>query len=166
MVFILNSAPGVGKTTALRLLQEKLTEDFSFLDGDDVGRIVPLENTIEWLNMIQDNIVSCCVNFRLYGKRNSVIGFVFPSGERIGRLKALLEKAGFHVCHITIFCDDEEIEKRIRKRNTSKLISIDKAKELNERIRQLDSDFRINTTELDNDETTNEILNFILQCIS
>ncbi len=63
-VIIINSAPGVGKTTMLKLLETKLPKGFALMDGDDVGRIVPLNLSIEWLNLIQDNFVSCAKNFR------------------------------------------------------------------------------------------------------
>lgn len=166
MLFILNSAPGVGKTTLLKLLQEKLTSDFSFLDGDDVGRVNPMKNTTEWLNMIQDNMVSCCFNFRLYGTSNIILSFVFPSDERIGRLQNALINVGFDVCHIKLYCDDIEIEKRIKERNTSKLISISKAVELNGKIRNLISDYSLNTTNLNKNEVANDVFNYISDILS
>jgi predicted ABC-type ATPase len=162
MVFIINSAPGVGKTTLLRELQDKLHNGFALLDGDDIGRVVPIENTNDWLNLIQDNFVSCCINFKRYEKRNIVIGFVFPSEERIQRLTGLLEREGFDVCHITLFCDDQEVERRIKERNTSKLIGVNKAVELNKKIKELKSDYRFDTTILNKDEVSNRVCDYLL----
>ena len=162
MVFIINSAPGVGKTTLVKELQGKLSNGFALLDGDDIGRTVPLENTKEWLNLIQDNMVSCCINFRKYDKGNIVLGFVFPSEERIQRLKGLLVNEGFDVCHITLFCQDEEAERRIKERNTSKLVGIRKAIEHNQKIKEMKSDYLIDTTTLNKDEVSNNVCEFLL----
>jgi hypothetical protein len=40
-VFIINSAPGVGKTSLMNNLQSRLKRDYAFLDGDDLGRVIP-----------------------------------------------------------------------------------------------------------------------------
>lgn len=162
MVFVMNAAPGVGKSTLLRELQNRLDDGFALLDGDDVGRVVPLENTLEWLNLIQDNMVSCCVNFREYGKKHIVLGFVFPGEERIQRLKGLLEKEGFEVCHITLFCQDREVERRIRERNTSRLIGISNAIEYNRKIMGMKSDYQLDTTSLNREEASGNIMSFLL----
>lgn len=166
MVFIINSAPGVGKSTLLRELQHQLPDGFALLDGDDVGRTVPLENNLEWLNLIQDNLASCCVNFRKYGKTHMVLSFVLPSEERVGRLSGLLEKEGFQVCHITLFCQEHEVERRITERNTSKLIKVSRAVELNQSIGELESDFRLDTTTLGINEVSDRALTFIQEKIS
>lgn len=114
MVFIINSAPGVGKSTLLKELQDKLHNGFALLDGDDIGRTVPLENTNEWLNLIQDNMVSCCINFRKYGKRN---------------------------------------------------IGISKAIEHNQKIKEMKSDYQLDTTTLNKKEVSNRICKFLLSNI-
>ncbi len=165
MVFIINSAPGVGKSTLLKGLQDKLHNGFALLDGDDIGRIVPLENTNDWLNLIQDNMVSCCINFRKYDKRNIVLGFVFPSEERIQRLKGLLQNEGFDVRHITLFCQDNEVERRIKERNTSKLVGISKAIEHNQKIKEMKSDYQLDTTTLNKEEVSNSVCNYLLSSI-
>lgn len=166
MVFIINSAPGVGKTTLLKLLQDKLQNRFALLDGDDVGRVIPLENTLDWLNLIQDNMVSCCVNFRLYKKSDIILSFVFPSTERIQRLQGLLKKEDFSTCHIALVCEENEVERRIKERNTSKLIGINKAKEHNRAIKELHADCQIDTTFKNKDEVADEVINLILSNIS
>lgn len=51
-VIIINSAPGVGKTTLLRILEKKLLNSYALIDGDDVGRTIPLSISIDWLNLI------------------------------------------------------------------------------------------------------------------
>ncbi|MCL2320946.1 MAG: hypothetical protein FWC47_02440 [Oscillospiraceae bacterium] len=44
IVYIVNSAPGVGKTTLMKKLHTKLPDGFALIDGDDVGKITPYEN--------------------------------------------------------------------------------------------------------------------------
>lgn len=88
---IINAAPGVGKTTLLKLLEDKLLNDFAVIDGDDVGRTIPLENTVDWLNLIQNNIVDCAKNFKDYNIETLIISFIFPSQERLQRLVNLLK---------------------------------------------------------------------------
>ena len=69
LVILITGAPGVGKTTLLPLLAEHLPQRNAFLDGDAVGRTVPLTRTIERLNLIQDNIRVCARNFAAWGAR-------------------------------------------------------------------------------------------------
>lgn len=160
MVFLLNSAPGVGKTTLLKSLRTHLS-GFAFIDGDNIGDVAPLENTDQWLNAIQDNICSCCLNFRRYGWAHIIASFVFPSAERIERLRRMLETESFDVRIISLICSAGEIERRIRKRNTSRLISADRAVELNGMIDRLDSDCKVNTTYLDDREVADMVLGYI-----
>lgn len=147
-VIILNSAPGVGKTTLLKYLESNLPSSFAVIDGDDVGRIVPIKLSIEWLNLIQDNIVSCAKNYRKFGVKALVVTFVFPSQERLDRLISLFRKENIDVlCRCSLVCDDIELERRIRERNTSRIVNIERALEHNRSIKQLRADITIDTTE-------------------
>lgn len=83
----INTAPGISKSTLLSKLHALLPDNFAILDGDDLGRVTTYKNSIEWLNLIQDNMVSYCNNFRAYGKTNVILSFAFPSEERINRLR-------------------------------------------------------------------------------
>ena len=143
---IINGAPGVGKSTLLKLLEDKLSKGYALVDGDDVGRTIPLDNSVEWLNLIQDNIVSCAKNFKKYKINTLIISFVFPSNERLQRLSNFLKNEECNVYHITLICDSKELEKRIKLRNTQKLISVSKALKLNDEIKRLNSYCSVNTT--------------------
>ncbi len=112
-LYIINSAPGIGKSTLLQNLHMGLPEGFASLDGDDVGRVIPYQNNLTWLNLIQDNIADCCINFRKSGFNRCVISFVFPSEERLEHLRDLLTGKGFHVTHMLLECSEDEIERRI-----------------------------------------------------
>jgi predicted ATPase len=51
-VFILNSAPGAGKSSLINQLHSTIKEDFAFFDGDDIGTILPYQLNKRWLNLI------------------------------------------------------------------------------------------------------------------
>ena len=144
---IINSAPGVGKTTLLKSLTDKLTGGYALIDGDDVGRTIPLNVSIDWLNLIQDNIVACAKNYRDYTTAALIISFVFPTQERVQRLVDLLEKEGIEVYQITLTCEPDVIEQRITQRNTTKIMNPSRAIQCNNNIKKLHCDYSIDTTE-------------------
>jgi broad-specificity NMP kinase len=144
-VIILNSAPGVGKTTLLKQIEKARLKDFAILDGDDVGRLVPLSLSIEWLDLIQENIVSCAINYRDFGVDFLIVSFVFPSEGRSHRLTNLLACENIKIVSIiSLYCNEVELAKRIQKRNTSRIMNIEKAIQCNSQIKELKSDFLIN----------------------
>lgn len=161
LVYIINSAPGVGKSTLLNNLHFRLSNGFAIIDGDDVGRIMPYQSDINWLNLIQDNIADCCFNYKKYGFVNCIISFVFPTEERLERITNLLSARGFEVKHIIIACDDNEMERRITQRNTSRIINVEKAKKLNQQMKILFADFKVDTTYIEADSVAGIIINYI-----
>ena len=161
IAYILNSAPGVGETTLMKKLHEKLPNGFALIDGDDVGKITPYENNFTWLNLMQDNIVACCSNFKRYEFSNCVISFVFPTEERLERIRGLLNNCGFEIVHIILECDEGEMCKRITERNTSRLINLEQAKELNQEVKSLHADFRLDTTNIEADEVASLVIKYI-----
>lgn len=162
IAYIINSAPGVGKSTLLRNLHLRLPDGFAIIDGDDVGRIIPYQNNINWLNVIQDNIADCCLNFKRYGNKNCIISFVFPGEERLNRITQLLNARGFEIVHILLECNEHEIERRITIRDTSRLINIENAKRLSREMSALSVDFKVDTTRIGADQVTDIILAYIL----
>ncbi len=143
---IINSAPGVGKTTLLRLLERKLSVGYAIIDGDDVARTIPLVNSTGWLDLMQDNIVSCARNYHAYHIRTLIISFVFPTRERLQRLTTLLSREGCPVFHLRLLCKADELEKRMRRRNTQRIISVQRALELNRQIGGLEAGYSVDTT--------------------
>lgn len=162
MVFIINSAPGIGKSTLLSKLHALLPDNFAILDGDDIGRVTPYTNSIEWLNLIQDNMVVCCNNFRTYGKSNMILSFVFPSEERINRLKDRLNDFNFSSCHIKLTCDNEVQKERLMTRNSQKMISIEKAILINKQMHLMNSDFTVDTTLATPQEIAGIVIRYIV----
>jgi adenylate kinase family enzyme len=146
-VIILNSAPGAGKSTSLKLIEEKLGSGYAVIDGDDVGRIMPLKKSIEWLNLIQDNLASCAKNFREHDTNTLIVCFVFPTVERLQRLVNLLEKNDFSTFHIKLTCPSDVLAERIKTRNTQKVVNVQRALELNGKIEKLHANYSINTAQ-------------------
>lgn len=166
-VIILNSAPGVGKTTLLKQIEKVLQKDFAVLDGDDVGRLVPLSLSIEWLDLIQENIVSCAINYRDFGVKFLIVSFVFPSENRLHRLTNLLACQDIKIlCIIALYCNEVELEKRIQKRNTTRIMNIERAINCNRQIKQLKSDFLIDTTKKPPEAIADIFCSFILKITS
>lgn len=163
IAYIINSAPGIGKSTLIKNLHTRLPDGFALIDGDDVGRTNPYENNINWLNVIQDNIVDCCSNFKKYGFSNCIISFVFSAEERLERIKNLLAIRGFKVVHIVLECDENEMCRRIMQRNTSKLINTEQAKKLNQALKFISADLKVNTTLIEADEVADIVINFIAE---
>ncbi|RKD29084.1 hypothetical protein BET03_05925 [Thermohalobacter berrensis] len=59
----------------------------------------------------------------------------------------MLIKEGNAVYHITLTCESSVLKKRIKMRNTQKLVSIKRALECNNQIKKLESHYSINTTQ-------------------
>lgn len=163
---ILNSAPGVGKTTLLKQLEGVLPKNFAIIDGDDVGRIIPLKLSIAWLNLIQDNIVSCAKNYKGYGIDFLIIAFVFPSEERVDRLTKLLKDINIDVLYrCSLICDAAELKQRIKKRNTTRFMNFERAIECNIKIKQLKSELVIDTTQRGVEEIRDLFVDSILTIV-
>lgn len=160
---IINAAPGVGKSTLLKLLENNLPQGYAVVDGDDVGRTIPLVKTVDWLNLMQDNIVSCAKNYKRYNIKTLIISFVFPTKERLQRLSDLLKDEECFVYHITLTCDSNQLKKRIEIRNTQKLISISNALEMNNKIKELKSYYSLDTTNKFPEEVANLICEKIMK---
>ncbi len=113
---LITGSPGIGKSTLLPLIADRLPEKNAFVDGDDVGRTRPLTRTIEKLNIMQDNICSCANNYAKWGAEYFLTAFVWPSQERIDRIVRLLHEAGHHVLVIALIADDEALVHRHKKK--------------------------------------------------
>jgi hypothetical protein len=95
---------------------------------------------------MQENIACCVSNFFKYDYKNVLISFVFPTDERIKRLKNLIEGKGSKVSHVKLLCSKKILKGRLVNRNTQKIISIKRALEINEMIENLESDYSIETS--------------------
>lgn len=158
---IINGAPGVGKSSLLNLLQDNLESRYALIDGDDLARTVPLVNNTEWLNLMQDNIAACSENFKEYGTKNIIISFVFPTRERLNRLKNLLKSKNDNFLHIVLNCEDDALRKRIKIRDKQRLLNIEDALICNHKINELESDYFVDTTDISSKLVLSEILKIL-----
>jgi len=160
-IFLINSAPGVGKSTLLKNLQKTIKSNYAFIDGDDLGRITPYKLSRKWLDLIQDNIVSCINNYFNYGINNTIVSFVFPTQKRIERITTLLNNEKFKIYHITLVCDEHILIKRVNTRNSQKIINVDDISKYDSMIRKLRFDYIIDTTNKDEDDLCYETYKII-----
>lgn len=160
-VFIINSAPGVGKTSLMNNLQSRLKKGYAFLDGDDLGRVIPHVLNTGWLNLIQDNIVSCIDNFDGYKIKNCIVSFVFPTKERLERLYGLLRKRNHEIYHIILFCEKNRLIERIKRRNSQKIIEIRDSPEYDSMIRELNCDYKFDTSDMNVHDLCDEVYRVI-----
>ena len=115
-ITIINGATATGKSTILGKICGLLPGRSAVLDGDDVGRCNLGESTNMsegWLNVFQDNLVACTVNFLSLDLRHVVIGFVFPEQERYDRLNRLFNEEGLKPHWISLVLDDSHYCRRI-----------------------------------------------------
>jgi len=162
---IITAAPGIGKTTIFPYLAEKLSEKSALLDGDNVSRLIPFSLSIEWLNLVQDNIAACAENFARCGIRYFITCFCLPTQERLNRLTNLLRNLGYHVCCIALIADNDALLDRLRQRGGCDIRDADdfaEALRCNEGIKKLENVTFINTTSLSSEHVGQEIVRTIL----
>ena len=162
---IITAAPGLGKTTILSILAEKLPGKSALLDGDNVGRLIPFSLSREWLNLVQDNIAACAENFARCGIRYFVTCFCLPSQERLNRLTGLLSNLGYQVHSIALIADDDSLLDRNRQRGGCDVQDADEFAETlhcNKAIKELESVHLINTTNMSPEHIGQEIVQTIL----
>jgi hypothetical protein len=162
---VITAAPAIGKSTLFASLAEKLPGRSAFLDGDDVGHVVPFHLTRKWLDLVQDNIAACAANFAECGVRCFVTAFCLPSRERVDRLGRLLEEIGCRVHIIGLVSDDETLLERNRARGGEDIRDAEEFAEslrCNRGIRELKGVTLIDTTGIDIEETAVQVLQTIM----
>ena len=158
---IINGAPGVGKTTLIDQLQSQLKGRYALIDGDDLARNVTIEDRTEWLNLMQDNIAACSENFKKHGSKHIIISFVFPTQERLNRLKNLLVSQADRFKHIILSCEKKELKTRLHIREKQRVISIEQALLFNRKINDLNNDYYVDTTSKDPSLVLSEVLKIL-----
>ncbi|MEA2065486.1 MAG: hypothetical protein U9O65_00040, partial [Thermotogota bacterium] len=67
----------------------------------------------------------------------------------------------FDVIHIALICEKEKLLRRLRHRNSQKIVDIESGVKYNEMIKDLDADYLIDTTKLSKIEVAYELLKII-----
>lgn len=159
-LYVIGGTMGVGKTTACRILKEKL-ERSVFLDGDWCWDMHPFQVTEETKQMVQENIAFVLNNFLSCTAYDHVIFcWVLHQQQIIDELLARLRIQDCQVHRISLVCDPEELERRIRGDVEAGIRGKDVAERSRSRLAlydQLDSR-RLDVTALTPEETAGEIL--------
>lgn len=159
-LYVIGGTMGVGKTTACRILKEKL-ERSVFLDGDWCWDMHPFQVTEETKQMVQENIAYVLNNFLSCTAYDHVIFcWVLHQQQIIDELLARLRIQDCQVHRISLVCDPEELERRIRGDVEAGIRGKDVAERSRSRLAlydQLDSR-RLDVTALTPEETAGEIL--------
>ena len=88
-IVLIGGPPGVGKTTALRRVAERVPR-CAWLDGDNVWRIRPFEVTAETRSLVEGNIVHVLRSFLQARYRDVFLTWVLHDEALIERLLAPL----------------------------------------------------------------------------
>lgn len=162
-LYVIGGTMGVGKTTACRILKEKL-ERSVFLDGDWCWDMHPFQVTEETKQMVQENIAFVLNNFLSCTAYDHVIFcWVLHQQQIIDELLARLRIQDCQVHRISLVCDPEELERRIRGDVEAGIRGKDAAVRSRSRLAlydQLDSR-RLDVTALTPEETAGEILRLV-----
>jgi hypothetical protein len=158
----INGTSFVGKTTLIHHLQmARLKAKCAFMDGDDVARVSPFELSLDWLNLVQDNIASCAENFDKLGLDAFFFAFPFPNHDRMSRLEEQFSKRGYRLEWIHLVVADHELEKRFRLRNGTVPHKLQLGLDMNASIKAIPDSIQIDTTNLTIAESAQIVLNHL-----
>jgi len=157
----INGTSFVGKSTLLKQLHTRLPGKCAVLDGDDVGRIFPYEISRQWLDLIQNNILSCALNFKAAGVDFFLFAFPFPAINSIDRLNAIFLSQGHAINWINLIASDSTLEARFRARGGTKPENLRRGLDMNRAITQLPGFFTMDTTGLTPDEVAEAVLEYM-----
>ena len=116
---IIVGAPGIGKSSVLDYVLQKLDRKTALLDGDSVGRIFPRTND-ELMDNVRSNIVSCAEQFKAGGAEVFLTTYFFSASQSIiDLMRQDLEQIGCCVHAIALTASAEDLLLRNRKRDPS-----------------------------------------------
>ncbi len=158
-LIIIAGAPGSGKSTVSRLLNEKLGSVWI-----DFGKLREFHLDMEWKNaseaeeqMTFENLVSIINNYIKHGYKNIIVDDL--KDFRVEELHQLFRDSVV----VSLFADDSKIEKRITSRNEG-WKDVEKAVKWNQDIKsQTESEggYKIDNTSLSPEDTVEKILNIL-----
>lgn len=157
-VIVVNGAPGVGKSTVLRAMADLVPPGSAMFDGDDVARVRPHRLSLEWLNLVQENLLACAENFRNFGVNHLFIAFPFPSQERVDRLNRAFGERGFGMRWVSLLADAQYQRERLVVRNPRLYHNLETLAGYNEQVKALAGVPRIDTTAKTLDQVAAEVV--------
>ncbi|BAK97424.1 hypothetical protein OBV_02260 [Oscillibacter valericigenes Sjm18-20] len=114
-LFLIGGTMGVGKTTACRILEQKLNNSV-FLDGDWCWNMHPFQVTEETKRMVVENICFLLNNFiRCSAYENIVFCWVMHQQAIINDILSRLETENCKIHTISLVCSERALRVRLRK---------------------------------------------------
>jgi broad-specificity NMP kinase len=158
-LIIINGAMGVGKSYACKVLNKRLMNSV-WLDGDWCMMMNPLNFTPENTKMFLDNCIYLLKNFLSNPTINYIFfSWVFPREDILNYIIKQVYDTRFEVIKISLICSDDQLITRMRTAGRDE-ITIEKSIVYQEVIRLMDT-VKVDTTELEEAETIEEVLKII-----
>lgn len=159
---IITGSMGVGKSHTCKALNKRLLNSV-WLDGDWCMMINPLNFTAENTKMFLDNSIYLLKNFLSNPTLDYVIySLVFPREDILNYIVKQVNDTSFEMEKISLICSNDKLRERMRMAGRD-LNTIEKSLIYQDAIRLMDT-IKIDTTELKEDETIEEVLKIIKNC--
>ena len=114
-LILLGGPTGVGKTTVMRLIENKL--DYSaILDADDVWRVAQTISTDKNRVVALDNVISVMRGYFKAGCKVGILSWVFARSEMYEPIIRGLEDMVESISQIYLIASEEVLEKRLLER--------------------------------------------------
>ena len=114
-LFLIGGTMGVGKTTACRILEQKLNHSV-FLDGDWCWDMHPFQVTEENKRMVVENICFLLNNFiRCSVYENIVFCWVMHQQAILDDILSRLDTSGCDIHAISLVCSEQALRDRLQK---------------------------------------------------
>ncbi|MBF4695989.1 AAA family ATPase [Fusibacter ferrireducens] len=157
---IINGAPGVGKTTVCKALNQKIKNSV-WLDGDWCWMINPFQVTEENKIMVEDNITHLLKNF--LGNRSIetiIFNWVIPHDDLMNSIIGKLPVEGVKIIKISLISSEEVLSQRMMKDGRPK-------EKIEESIKRLEAYWHMDTIKVDSSalsiEQTAERINELIK---
>jgi len=158
-LIIITGSMGVGKSHTCKELNKRLLNSV-WLDGDWCMMINPLNFTAENTKMFLDNSVYLLKNFLSNITLDYVVySWVFPREDILNYIIKQVNDTSFEMKKISLICSNEKLKERMRTAGRD-IYTIEKSLLYQDAIRLMDT-IKIDTTELKEDETIEEVLKII-----
>lgn len=152
-LYLIGGTMGVGKTTTCQNMKRKL-DNCVFLDGDWCWDMHPFQVTEETKHMVEENIVFLLNSFlRCSAYENIVFCWVMHQQFIIDSIVARLKTENCRVHSISLVCNGQALEKRLRKDIEAGIRSEDDIRRSLERLPLYQ---KLNTVKVDVSELTVE----------
>lgn len=156
---IITGSMGVGKSYTCKELNKRLMNSV-WLDGDWCMMMNPWNFTAENTRMFLDNSIYLLKNFLSNPTFDYVIySWVFPREDMLNYIVKQVHDTSSEMKRISLVCSNDKLKERMRMAGRD-LNTIEKSLIYQDAIRLMDT-IKIDTTELKEDETIEEVLKII-----